>query len=434
MPLRESFLARGLFVLGLADLSSARPSWGYAPSDGCDKGKNTMCGPNEWHTIPGFESCAQKGTQSPIDMQTVDSVAMDDQGFQFEVNGKCDSNVTYLLNPHTVEVEFTSACKDTYHVRFRGKKYTLAQFHFHSPSENKWDGGHFAMEGHYVHKSEDGKEFVVLAVMIGVGSDSTKFLEAVLGDIPRPNSGASSYEEQEPLDVTNPYSFLPKSLAKIQYFFNGSMTTPTPTCNPGPTHWIMATEPVHVSQRTIDKYRALINSDPGNQLSPYGTIMGEGAKTPPVFNKLNGEISWNISEGCNNRPVQPMVGHDNPTRKLYKIGGQSKASTSAAPETTNKTTSAQPTTTKAPGAACSAHPGCAGLAGNCCPSPGGANLYCCNQGAATLLEQASEVGSPLAVVFAFALLSSVALSVAIRRQMQKCSASAVEGYQTMADA
>merc|ERR1711879_861248 len=81
----------------------------------------------------------------------------------------------------------------------------------------------------------------------------------------------------------------------------------------------MATEPIYVRQATVDAYRGLINSDPDNQLSPYGTIMSLGATTPPVFNTLSGDMVWNATQGCNNRPVQPLTGADNPTRRVFEL-------------------------------------------------------------------------------------------------------------------
>lgn len=279
-----------------------------------------MCGPNEWHLIKGFESCAEKGTQSPINMELDAADKLADQSFSFVTNGDCSGNVEYDLNAHTVEVEFKPSCKDTYHVMFQGKKYNLMQFHFHSPSENQWDGGHFAMEGHYVHKLEGADEYVVLAVMIGVHSEGTSpFLGKVLTDIPHPTSTGNAYHKTGHLDVSSPYAFVPPSISHSQYYFEGSMTTPTPSCNPGPTHWVMAKEAAYVKQSTVDAYRALINSDPDNQLSPYGTIMGVSVTTPPVFNKLSGIVTWNATQGCNNRPVQPLTGAANPTRRVYDI-------------------------------------------------------------------------------------------------------------------
>merc|ERR1712007_128332 len=158
------------------------------------------------------------------------------------------------------------------------------------------------------------------ATMIGVGppGDSANFLEKVLDATPTPNNGDDNFHTEKKTIDLNVYNFMPASVSSTQYFFNGSMTTPP--CNPGPTYWVMATEPVYVEQSTVDRYRALINSNPNNQLSPFGTIVGTRAGSPPVFNSLAGSVDWDTSLGSNNRPLQPLTGSDNPTRKLYKLG------------------------------------------------------------------------------------------------------------------
>lgn len=299
-------------------------TWHYKPSENCQGGKSGACGPNEWYTIPKFKTCAQQGTQSPIDMPVGDAVPMAEQGFKLSSQGKCEVDVKFMVNEHTVEVEyFGTVCDADFHVTWKGHKYALQQFHYHSPSENRWNGGHFAMEAHYVHKCVDCDEFVVLAAMIGVGDGGADaFLSEVLDKSPKPDAKKpdNSYEQGEKF-MLPPYGFLPDSISDSQYFFEGSMTTPP--CNPGPTHWIMATDPVYVKQETVDRYRKLINSDPDNQLATYGTIMGLASDASPKWNAQANEAKWNGTLGSNNRPVQPMTGSDNPTRKLYKIGGSS---------------------------------------------------------------------------------------------------------------
>jgi len=51
----------------------------------------------EWSTITGSESCAQKGTQSPIDMQLGSADAMPSQGFKLLTSGTC-SLASFVLN------------------------------------------------------------------------------------------------------------------------------------------------------------------------------------------------------------------------------------------------------------------------------------------------------------------------------------------------
>lgn len=39
-----------------------------------------------------------------------------------------------------------------YYTRISGRVYELLQFHFHTPSEHTFDGKHYPMEAHLVHK------------------------------------------------------------------------------------------------------------------------------------------------------------------------------------------------------------------------------------------------------------------------------------------
>eukprot|EP00928_Gymnodinium_smaydae_P057993 TRINITY_DN4120_c0_g2_i2.p1 TRINITY_DN4120_c0_g2~~TRINITY_DN4120_c0_g2_i2.p1 ORF type:complete len:130 (+),score=7.14 TRINITY_DN4120_c0_g2_i2:206-595(+) len=82
----------------------------------------------------------------------------------------------------------------------------------------------------------------------------------------------------------------------------------------------MSTEVVYVEHITIDWYRRRINRNPNNQLAPFGAIMGLGIfDGRPEFHPQAGDIQWDVLLGANNRPVQPLVGADNPVRKLYRV-------------------------------------------------------------------------------------------------------------------
>lgn len=323
-----------LVVAVYADLAPMA-DWGYAPSHGCDGGKNGRCGPNEWYTMQQCASCEQQGTQSPVDLKP--SEASDDvlsnSGFKLEEpeSGHVCDRANIMLNAHTVEVSFTEACADMYSLTFQGKKYKLNQHHFHSPSENTWDGGHFALEAHWVHlhTAENGeKEYVVLAAMVGISddtdpdrlvtaSDSPLLKDSKLADFVKNGNGSKkAFSKVEKL-TTSAYDLLPKSVHQKQYYFEGSMTTPP--CNPAPVHWLMATEPVFIRQGTLDSYRALINSVPDNQLSPFGVINSLGEAAVPKFSPLAGAVQFDAKLGANARPVQPMTGPSGsgPDRQLY---------------------------------------------------------------------------------------------------------------------
>ena len=63
------------------------------------------------------------------------------------------------------------------------KKYTLRQFHFHRPSEEKINGRSFDMTLHLVHMDENAK-LAVVAVLLQEGEDNALIRE-LWNDLPR---------------------------------------------------------------------------------------------------------------------------------------------------------------------------------------------------------------------------------------------------------
>jgi len=74
-------------------------------------------------------------------------------------------NCTILNNGHTVQINIGEENECT--VTVKGKKYTLRQFHFHTPSEHMLDDRQYEMEMHLVHTNEEG-EIAVLGFIFTV--------------------------------------------------------------------------------------------------------------------------------------------------------------------------------------------------------------------------------------------------------------------------
>ena len=64
-----------------------------------------------------------------------------------------------------------------------GKKYTLKQFHFHRPSEEKINGKAYDMVVHLVHADPEGK-LAVVAVLLQQGEDNPLIRE-LWKDLPK---------------------------------------------------------------------------------------------------------------------------------------------------------------------------------------------------------------------------------------------------------
>jgi len=98
--------------------------------------------------------------QSPIDIRTTTNTGTTrivkqreyaSSTLEFHYPEKV-TNCTIMNNGHTVQVNIDAANKAQ--MVYRGKAFTLRQFHFHTPSEHTLDGKQYDMEMHLVHTNE----------------------------------------------------------------------------------------------------------------------------------------------------------------------------------------------------------------------------------------------------------------------------------------
>jgi carbonic anhydrase len=188
-------------------------------------------GPANWGKLkPEFNACALGKRQSPINIE--DSATLKGPAEPLVFN-YVPSNASVVNNGHTVQVDLEGDNRLT----VRGTTYRLAQFHFHTPSEEQINFRSFAMVAHLVHKSEQG-QLAVVAVLLEPG-EANPFIDKVwtympldVGDRVRVPPGL--------LDVNE---FLPKD--QRYYQFMGSLTTPP--CTEG-VLWMVLKQPVTLSQ------------------------------------------------------------------------------------------------------------------------------------------------------------------------------------------
>ena len=146
-------------------------------------------GPFMWGNLdPKYVSCNAGHRQSPVDFKVVDpvrhpslaslpSAVRTDPSLQHILFNYAPANVTLLHhdnvthidtllnNGHTLQVTYESGSG----IYVRGRRFDLAQFHFHSPSEHTLNGRHFDMEMHLVHAAPDGSgRLVVVALWLEV--------------------------------------------------------------------------------------------------------------------------------------------------------------------------------------------------------------------------------------------------------------------------
>ena len=122
---------------------------------------------------------------------------------------------------HGVQIEFGFDIR--HFVELGGKKFHLAGFHFHHPSEHLERDKQQTVELHIVHQNKDDGTRVVLAIFIDPSSESGEPPELMteLHSLLLKHVG-----EQAPIGVsTNPAEFLPENLAEF-HRYERSLTTP----------------------------------------------------------------------------------------------------------------------------------------------------------------------------------------------------------------
>jgi carbonic anhydrase len=294
--------------------------WSYTPYR-----DQKAAGPDQWHLVDA--NCLQQGTQSPINAVFKEAViwpnSFPDPNLTVAAPKEC-MKAQFVVNRHTTEVNFGETCPGSFDLTWKGKKFSLLQFHWHSPAEHTLDGKHYAMEVHHVYIAAD-KQLLVMGIFMDADKPLAERCKyASMSDIaechraqwfdtllrqrfPHPPYTPGGVRTLEASPIHNPFTEFIPPMDKHYYHYSGSLTTPG--CGPN-VEWILNPTPVKIFDSSLTLYRNMINSVPQNRLFPNPAVNEEFANAP---------FSWNAEQGTNNRPVQPLRGKDNPIRELYKV-------------------------------------------------------------------------------------------------------------------
>jgi len=223
-----------LLVAALSLLASAAraadhaPHWAYSGHHG---------GPAQWAELdPKFEACAQGQRQSPIDIRNAVKAELPPLRFDY---GSLPA--TWTNNGHTVQLNLPEGAT----LAAGERRFSLLQFHFHTPSEEAVMGKRYDMVAHFVHKDAQG-QLGVVAVLFKRGPAHAGWGQ-VLAHLPRP--GEQLTVDGPPLDLA---ALLPAQ--RGYYSFDGSLTTPP--CSEG-VSWMVLKTPVTVSAAQLASFRQL---------------------------------------------------------------------------------------------------------------------------------------------------------------------------------
>jgi carbonic anhydrase len=207
------------------------PHWGYGGAEN----------PTQWGSLSkDFAVCESGRDQSPINIK--DAVEGNPAKINFDYKS---SPLVVVNNGHTIQVNYAQGSSIT----INGEKFSLLQFHFHTPSEHNINDKASAMELHLVHRSESG-QLAVVGVMLTKGK-ANSLIEEVWKNIP--NTGKTSTVSDLMINATN---LLPRSKAYFSYA--GSLTTPP--CSEG-VKWNVFVEPITVSDEQVEVFEKIYQVD-----------------------------------------------------------------------------------------------------------------------------------------------------------------------------
>jgi carbonic anhydrase len=217
------------FAIGVANAQDAhaKPHWSY-------QGHGA---PAHWSELDQANSaCKLSKEQSPINIESgkARKGPLAALGFNYMAGA-----AEVVNNGHTIQVNLPTGSA----LKAGDDVAQLLQFHFHTPSEEKINGKNYPMVAHFVHKSADGKLFVV-AVLFKAGKENPA-LAPVFAALPAEGSPTK-------LATFNPADVLPANHA--YYKFMGSLTTPP--CSDG-VRWQVLKEPAELSKQQIAAFQKL---------------------------------------------------------------------------------------------------------------------------------------------------------------------------------
>jgi carbonic anhydrase len=220
------------------------PHWSYA--------KNDANGPQHWGDLAHHFSLCEKGrAQSPIDIGR--ATATKDAPKLIWHYGTASLNVEN--NGHTIQAEILSGKN---HITIDGQPYSLAQFHFHAPSEHRISGVPADMELHFVHKNSSGALAVVGVMIHELAGRENKAFKPIWDLMPRDFHTKSS----QPTNLTLA-SLMPSNR---QYFhYSGSLTTPP--CSEG-VRWFVLANPITLSSGQIEMYTSIFGGPTNRPIQP----------------------------------------------------------------------------------------------------------------------------------------------------------------------
>jgi carbonic anhydrase len=183
--------------------------------------------------------------QSPIDLRRSEVTFVHRlPAIRFSYPRKADVTLTNTGSPDehaTVRADVPAGVAS---ITLRGTRYTLQQFHWHTPAEHEVNARRARMEMHLVHSSADGS-LLVIGALIAQGR-ANRVLEPIFEDLPK------APDETRAVAAVRIDELLPHDVSSYRYM--GSLTTPPFTEG---VRWIVLAHPITLSRHQIHAFREL---------------------------------------------------------------------------------------------------------------------------------------------------------------------------------
>lgn len=180
--------------------------------------------------------CESGRRQSPIDIRETKRMALPALDFHY-----VPTPLKLADDGHTVRVRFTKG--STLHVG--NDRFTLQQFHFHTPGGDKVAGEEFPMAAHLLHKSASG-QLLAIVVLFRTGQENA-LLKTLMPLIPTRADGDHNHPDKS----VNASDLIPATRGYFRY--TGSVTGHP--CTEG-VDWIVLKQPLQLSPDQLSRYRA----------------------------------------------------------------------------------------------------------------------------------------------------------------------------------
>ncbi|ORY71460.1 carbonic anhydrase [Pseudomassariella vexata] len=201
-------------------------------------------GPIIWHTLANVNSACALGTaQSPINVKASNSKEVAGSSLTFAVDTYPEgAELENLGTALQVPANGTLTLKNT--------NYSLAQFHFHTPSEHLINDEYYPLEVHFVWEAADSS-LAVVGFLIEVARTSDELLTSIFANV-ADITGAGDITHTESLNFTALATHLSKSTV---FQYSGSLTTPP--CTEG-ISWNIVSEPISIDVATYVKVKGIM--------------------------------------------------------------------------------------------------------------------------------------------------------------------------------